>query len=301
MKRIICSAIGLSLLLFSPAARASVNVFACEPEWAALAKEIGGDAVAVTAATTGTQDPHHVSAKPSLLAAMRRADLVFCTGAGLEAGWLPVLMTQAAPASVQPGNPGNLIAANYVRLRGAPAKVDRAMGDIHPEGNPHIQTDPRNILAVAKPLADRLGQIDPQNAAQYQKRLAGFTAGWKSSLQKWQAAAAGLKGLPIIVYHDEWAYLNNWLGLNEVTTLEVKPGIPPTPSHLQDVLAAAKSSGAKTIILAPFDDDAAANWLTEQVGGKILHLPFTVGGTSGADTLDATFDKTVTQLKEAAK
>lgn len=290
------------ILLFGPVtqAQAALNVFACEPEWAALAKEIGGDKVDVIAATAGVQDPHHVRAKPSLLAAMRKADLVFCTGAGLEAGYLPVLMQQAAPTGVQPGNPGNLMAANSIRLMGVPEKVDRAMGDVHPEGNPHIQTDPRNILAAAKPLADRLAQIDPANADFYQKRLTDFTTGWRAAIQKWQNEAEKLRGLPVVVYHDEWAYLNRWLGLKEVATLEVKPGIPPTPSHLQDVLAAAKAAGVKTIILAPFDDDEAAHWLAEQTSAKIIHLPFTVGGMEGADTLQTTFDRTVSSLEGAA-
>ena len=289
------------LLLLAPMARAhaAVNVFACEPEWAALAREIGGDKVDVTAATVGTQDPHHVRAKPSLLAAMRKADLVFCTGAGLEAGWLPVLMQQAAPAAVQPGNPGNLMAANSIRLMGVPEKVDRAMGDVHPEGNPHIQTDPHNILAAARPLADRLAQIDPANGPFYQKRLENFTTSWQASIKKWQDGAAKLRGLPVVVYHDNWAYLNRWLGLKEVATLEVKPGIPPTPSHLQDVLAAAKAAGVKTIILAPFDDDEAAHWLAEQTGAKIIHLPFTVGGIDSTDTLQATFDRTLSALEGA--
>jgi zinc/manganese transport system substrate-binding protein len=301
MKRLLLIA-ATALALFQPlAARAAVNVFACEPEWAALAKEIGGDKVDVTAASSGTQDPHYVRAKPSLLGAMRKANLVFCTGAGLEAGYLPVLMQQAAPSSVQPGNPGYLMAANSIRLVGAPAKVDRAMGDVHPEGNPHIQTDPRNILAAAKPLAEHLGQIDPANAAYYQKRLSDFTAAWQPLVKKWQAGAVKLKGTPIVVYHDEWAYLNRWLGLSEIATLEVKPGVPPTPSHLQEVLSAAKSNGVKTIILAPFDDDEAARWLADQTGAKIVHLPFTVGGVNGTDTLEAVFDKTVSALAEAAK
>jgi zinc/manganese transport system substrate-binding protein len=301
MRKLLCTTVFVTAFAWLNPAHASVNVFACEPEWAALAKEIGGDKVEVTAATTGTQDPHHVRAKPSLLAAMRKADLVFCTGAGLEAGYLPVLMQQAAPASVQPGNPGNLMAANSVRLIGVPEKIDRAMGDVHPEGNPHIQTDPRNILAAAKPLADRLSQIDPANAPAYQRQLEDFTASWKAAIAKWQGDAGKLKGTPIVVYHDEWAYLNRWLGLKEIATLEVKPGVPPTPSHLQDVLAASKAANVKAIVLAPFDDDDAAKWLAGQTGAKIVHLPFTVGGMDGTDTLNATFDKTLSQLEGATQ
>ncbi|MDB5490822.1 MAG: metal ion transporter substrate-binding protein [Micavibrio sp.] len=279
-------------------AQAETRIFACEPEWAALANEIGGDKVAVTSATSGTEDPHHVRAKPSLLAAMRRADVVFCTGAGLEAGWLPVLMQQAADAQVQPGNPGNLMASSFVRLMNPPAKIDRAMGDVHPEGNPHIQTDPRNIVAVAKGFTERLAQIDVENAGYYQGRLGDFTQRFQGMITASESAAKSLKGAPVVVYHDEWAYLNRWLGLNEVATLEAKPGIPPTASHLQDVLATSRNAGVKMILLAPFDDDQAAKWLAGQIGAKIVRLPFTVGGRPGTETLQATFETTVKSLTQ---
>ena len=300
MKYLIALIMGLTVFGHMAKAEAAVNIFACEPEWAALAKEIGGKDVKVTAATTGTQDPHHVRAKPSLLAAMRRADMIFCTGAGLEAGWLPVLMNQAAPASVQTGQPGNLMVTSYLHLMEVPAQLDRSMGDVHPEGNPHVQSDPNSILTGAKVLADRLAQIDPGNAAAYSKNLDDFTARWQADVKKWQAGAASLHGVPVIVYHDEWAYLNRWLGLKEIATLEVKPGVPPTPSHLQDVLAAAKTANVKTIVLAPFDDDEAANWLAQQTGAKVVHLPFTVGGADGADTLEKMFELTLSRLKGAA-
>jgi zinc/manganese transport system substrate-binding protein len=289
------------LLCHPSAALAAVNIFACEPEWAALAKEIGKDNVNVTAATRGTEDPHHVRAKPSLLAAMRKADMVFCTGAGLEAGWMPVLMQQAAGAAVQNGAPGHFMAADYISLLDKPLRLDRAMGDVHPEGNPHIQTDPRNILTVAKAFTDRLAQVDPAHGTAYQAALTDFTARWQASMKQWEGGASKLHGIPVIVYHDEWNYLIRWLGLKEVTTLEVKPGIPPTPSHLQDVLAAAKTSNLKIIMLAPFDDSQAAEWLAGQTGAKVVKLPFTVGGLDGTDTLQATFDKTLSGLEGAVQ
>ncbi len=284
------------VLAFSAKANAAVNVFACEPEWAALAKEIGGDNVSVFSATRGTQDPHHVSAKPSLLAAMRKTDLVICTGAGLEAGWLPVLM-QSAPASVQPGAKGHLLASDHLALTGKPAVVDRALGDVHPEGNPHVQTDPRNIAIVAKAVAERLSAIDTANAAQYQANLNSFTANWQSLVSKWSNDAAALKGTSVVTYHESWAYLLRWLGMEQVATLEVKPGVPPTASHLQDVLQTAKSSNAKLILLSPFDNDQAAKWLSSQTGAKVVRLPFTVGGLPGTDTLLSVFDKTIATLK----
>ncbi len=300
MKKLFITLAVLLAVFHVTAAEAAVNIFACEPEWAALAKEIGKDNVSVTSATTGTQDPHHVRAKPSLLAAMRKADMVFCTGAGLEAGWMPVLMQQAAGASVQNGAPGHFMAADYITLLGKPQRVDRAMGDVHPEGNPHIQTDPRNILVVAKALAERLSQIDTTHTSDYQSQLADFTSRWQASIKQWEAQAGKLRGVPVVVYHDEWNYLNRWLGLKEVITLEVKPGIPPTPSHLQDVLAASKSAGVKMILLSPFDNEDAAKWLSAQTGAKIVHLPFTVGGIEGTDTLKDTFDRTLTAIEGGA-
>lgn len=289
----------LGLLLCPKMAQAAVNVFACEPEWGALAREIGGDGVKVTIATSGTEDPHHVRAKPSLLAAMRKADLVFCTGAGLEAGWLPVLMQQAAGASVQPGQPGYLVATDFIALLDKPQNIDRAMGDIHPEGNPHIQADPQNFPIIARALAERLAVINPAQADIYKAELAEFDSRWQSSLGKWSADAASLRGVPVVVYHDGWAYMLRWLGMKKIASLEAKPGVPPTPTHLQIVLAAARSSGVKLILLTPFDNDDAAKWLSGQTGAQIVRLPFTVGGTGEADTLEALFGQTISLLKGA--
>lgn len=299
MKNVIIFLTALLALGHTTPAQAALNIFACEPEWAALAKDIGGDHVDVTSATKGTEDPHHVRAKPSLLAAMRRADMVFCTGAGLEAGWLPVLMQQAASANVQPGKPGHLIATDHVTLMDKPESIDRAMGDIHPEGNPHIQTDPRNILIVAKVLTERLQQLDPKNKVAYKTALSSFTSRWNTAMKGWDTEAAKLEGLPVVVYHDSWNYMNRWLGLNKIATLEVKPGIPPTPSHLQNILMQSKAANVKLILLAPFDDDDAAQWLSKQTGARIVRLPFTVGGTDGTDTLEALFDQTLASLNGA--
>ena len=290
-----------ALFLLPSHAQAALNVFACEPEWGALVTELGGAQVSVTSATNGREDPHHVRAKPSLLAAMRKADLVVCTGAGLEAGWLPVLIRQAAGAGVQPGAPGYVMVSSAVKLVGAPAKVDRAMGDVHPEGNPHIHTDPRNFLPIARLLAARLAEVDPGNTTLYQKNLNDFTARWSTQIQAWSTLGASLRVLPVVVYHDEWAYLNAWLGLNEIATLEAKPGVPPTPAHLHAVLDAATAAKVKVILLSPFDNDDAAEWLSEKTGAKLVRLPFTVGGTEGADTLDKVFQQTVAEIKAAAQ
>ena len=286
----------IALLAFPFQAKAEVNIFACEPEWAALAKEIGGDNVTVFSATRGTQDPHHISAKPSLLAGIRKADMVFCTGAGLEAGWLPVLM-QSAGANLQPGQPGYMMASDSVGLMGKPKSVDRSMGDIHPEGNPHIQTDPRNMVSVARSFSDRLIQIDPANATSYKSRLLSFESMWGALIGNWTESARSLKGKAVITYHESWMYLLNWLGMKQVTTLEVKPGIPPTASHLETVLQSAKANNVNMILLSPFDNDQAAEWLSEKSGARIVRLPFTVGGSAKANDLKSLYDETINLLK----
>ena len=289
-----------ALMLFIPAlaqpASAAVRVFACEPEWGALAREIGGDEVSVFTATHALQDPHHIQARPSLIARMRRADLVIATGAQLEIGWLPVLLRQAANPRVQPGQPGYLAAADYVRKLDVPARVDRALGDIHPAGNPHIQTDPRNIGRVAAALAERLQQIDPQHAAAYAARYADFARRWQQALARWQAEAAPLKGARIVVYHKGWAYMNRWLGLEEVAALEPVPGVPPSASHLAGLLAKLRARPAAMVIYAAYQDSRASEWLASRAGIPAVRLPFTVGGTPAASDLFGLYEDTVRRL-----
>jgi len=215
---------------------AAINIFACEPEWGALAQELGGDRVAVYVATNALQDPHRIEAKPSLLAQARRADLVVCTGAELETGWLPIVLRQSGNNAVQPGKPGYFEAANYVQKLEVPTRLDRSEGDVHAAGNPHIQTDPRNIARVATALAQRLAKIDPPGATQYQQRQRDFTKRWDAALERWTKQAAPLRGVPIVVQHKGFPYLENWLGLREIASLEPKPGVEPTSAHLTAVL-----------------------------------------------------------------
>src|SRR5882757_2986829 len=178
----------MALALGSPA-HAALRVFACEPEWGALAQELGGDLVDVSVATSALQDPHQIQAKPSLIARTRNADLVVCTGAELEIGWLPVLLQQSGNAKVQAGQPGNFAAADYVRKLDVPTQLDRSQGDVHAAGNPHIQTDPRNIALVANALGARLQQIDTTHAAQYAQRLTDFAQRWQQALTRWNTEA----------------------------------------------------------------------------------------------------------------
>ena len=289
----------MALALGSPA-HAALRVFACEPEWGALAQELGGDLVDVSVATSALQDPHQIQAKPSLIARARNADLVVCTGAELEIGWLPVLLQQSGNAKVQTGQPANFAAADYVRKLDVPAQLDRAQGDVHAAGNPHIQTDPRNIALVATALGARLQQIDPAHAADYAKRQADFAQRWQQAIARWSAQAAPLKGASVVSQHKAFVYLYDWLGLKEVAVLEPKPGVEPTASHLQSVLAALKGTPARMVLYSAYQDSRPSEWLSKNAGIPAVKVPFTVGGTDAAKDLFGLFDDTVTRLVAAA-
>ena len=299
MKRIL---IFLSLLLsglfvLAPASSfAKVKVFACEPEWAALAEEIGGDKVEAFSATSAVQDPHYIRARPSLISKARKADLLLCSGASLEIGWLPILL-QKVSSDLQPGSIGYLMAAEVVPVLGIPVKVDRSMGDVHPEGNPHVHLNPHNIMLVGKSLADRLAVIDAENASFYHDSYRDFSSRLRRAIPRWESEAAMLKGKPVVVHHKSFTYLLDWLGMKQVGTLEAKPGIPPTTSHLKNLLRQLKSSPADIIIRTPSDPDDGSEWLSEKTGTKAIVLPYTVGGDEQSSDLFALFDRTIALLK----
>jgi zinc/manganese transport system substrate-binding protein len=281
-------------------AHAALRVFACEPEWAALAQELGGPLVEASSATTAQQDPHQIQARPSLIARMRNADLAVCTGAELEAGWLPLLLQQSGNARVQPGQPGFFAAADQVRKLEIPAVVDRAQGDVHAAGNPHIQADPRNIATVATALAARLQQVDPPNAARYAQQAAAFQQKWQQAMARWNAQAAPLRGLPVVSQHKAYAYLYDWLGLKEVAVLEPKPGVEPSAAHLQSLLNGLKATPARMVLSSAYLDPKPAEWLARNAGIPVVRLPFTVGGSDAARDLVGLFDDTLARLLAAA-
>jgi zinc/manganese transport system substrate-binding protein len=292
---------GAVLVALAGPALAALNVFTTVPEWGALAQELGGDKVKVYVATNALQDPHHVEAKPSLIARARSADLVVATGAELEIGWLPLVTQQAGNPAIQPGKPGYFEAAAYVPLLEKPTRLDRADGDVHPGGNPHIQTDPRNIARVAGPLAARLAELDPANAAFYRERYQAFASRWAAAIANWEKQAALLKGVSIIVQHKAFTYLEVWLGLNEIAALEPKPGVEPTAAHLSEVLALLQRQPAKMVIRAAYQSDRASQWIAERAKINAVALPFTVGGTDGANDLYGLFDDTIARLRKGAQ
>jgi zinc/manganese transport system substrate-binding protein len=293
-------AFSLAALFAATSADAKIRVFACEPEWGALAQELGGDAVEVDVATSALQDVHQIEAKPSLIAKVRKADLVACTGADLEVGWLPQLMRQAGNAKVASG-PGYFLAASQVTTLEKPAKLDRAAGDVHPDGNPHIQMDPYRILKVAKALSARLAEVDAANAANYATRMAAFEGRWNAAIKRWEAKAAPLKGQRVVVQHNSWIYLTKWLGIEQVGALEPKPGVPPTSAYLASMVATVKEKKPFAVIRAAYQDPKASKWLSERTGVPAVALPFTVGADAKSQDLFALFDSTIDALLGAEK
>ncbi|WP_293904472.1 zinc ABC transporter substrate-binding protein [Phenylobacterium sp.] len=303
MRKAILGALGAALLATgaaSPAA-AALQVFACEPEWAALAHEIGGDKVSIYAATTGVQDPHLIQARPSLISKARTADLTVCTGAELEIGWLPMIVSQSANKKIAPGQRGVFQPTDYVKLLETPASLDRSQGDIHAGGNPHIQSDPRNMLPVGKALADRFAELDPANAATYRARYAAFATNWTAALKKWQTEAAPLRGVSIAVQHRSWVYLENWLGLHRVVALEPKPGVPPSSGYLAQVLEVLKKQPVKMIIRAAYEDERPSEFVGGRAGVPAVMLPYTIGGSDQAKDLHSLYDDTINRMLKALK
>lgn len=289
------------LLVACQAAHAVLNVLACEPEWAALTQELGGDKVSVYTATTALQDAHHIEARPSLIAKARSADLVICTGAELEVGWLPLLMSQTGNGKIQPGMPGHLEASNFVLKLEVPKLLDRAQGDIHPAGNPHIHLDPHNIGRVAEVITDRLSQLDTANAATYLARGKAFQERWQAAIQRWEQEGAPLKGVPVITHHKDMTYLIHWLGMREVGNLEPKPGLPPTAGHLSELFSNMQRDPAKMILRTPFQDPRPSESLASRAKIPEVMLPYTVGGDDKAKDLFSLFDDTIQRMLQVAK
>ena len=283
------------VMLFLPlASHAKIQVFACEPEWAALTQELAGEKATIFSATHAGQDPHHVQARPSLIAKLRKADLAVCTGAELEAGWMPMLQRRARNPKILPGNPGYFEATQQVTLLEKPTNLDRSEGDIHGDGNPHIHLDPRRMLEVAKKLSLRIQQIDANNKAYYQNLLEVFIRRWQQSMEVWQAEISSLQGKKAIVHHREWVYLLDWLGMQRIGSLEPKPGIPPSLDHL----AKLKQLTADLIIISPLNSTKPSNWLKDHTGAPVIILPHTVGAVSNSESLFRFFDEIIKRLTQ---
>lgn len=292
----------ITALLFSicTPALASLNILACTPEWGALAKEIGGEKANVYTAAIALQDAHRVEARPSLIARARSADLMVCTGAELEVGWAPLLQRQSGNPKIQAGQPGYFEAASFVPLIERPARLDRSLGDVHAAGNPHLHLDPRNIVRVANALAERMASLDSPQAVYYRSRQKAFVDRWREATTRWEKEAAPLKGMPLVVHHKDLSYLLNWLGMREVGALEPKSGLPPSLTHLTELLERLKQTPAKAVVRSAYSDPRPAEWLSARAGVPAVMLPYTVGGTDRAKDLFGLYDDTIQRLLSVA-
>lgn len=289
------------VLAWGTAVQASLTIFACEPEWAALAKEIAPDSV-IFSATHAHQDPHDIEARPALINALRRADLAVCTGASLEAGWLPTLQSRAGNGKVLPGAPGMLFATQGLPLiQDAHHHSLRNKGHLHMEGNPHVQLDPRLLIAVGQALADRLSLIDPPGAAGYRERYDRWSSQWRNRIEAWQHAAKPLFGQAVIAEHSTFAYLFNWLELYQSADLEPIPGVPPSLSHLQGLLRKARNDPPIAIMQTLYQDPQPGRWLSQRLSVPSLTLPSTVTPDGDTSRLEGLFDHLLRVLLDAQR
>lgn len=301
MKSLIRGAVALLLLALTLPTHAEIRILATMADWGALAKELGGERVDVYTATSALQDVHRVEAKPSLVARARKANLVVANGAELEVGWLPVLLQESGNARIQRGAPGFFEAAAYLQLLEVPLRFDRALGDIHPQGNPHVHLNPRNVARIAKALTAKLSSLDPEGAGYYAGRGDDFTKRWDEATARWESRAMRLKGVPVVVMHRDQLYLCRWLGLQELAAIEPKPGVPPSAGYLGKLVARLSETRPRMILLNAYNDPKAAKWLSERVNAPAVVLPFSVGGTQAAKDLFGLFDDTIDRLLSAAQ
>ncbi|MFP2932805.1 metal ABC transporter substrate-binding protein [Pyxidicoccus sp. 3LG] len=291
----LCAA--FSVLAAAPA-RADLNVVTTVPDLAALTKAVGGDHVSVQSLALGSQDPHFVDAKPNLALALNRADLLVSIGLDLEIGWLPTLQLGARNPRIQVNNPGFLNASQFPRILEIPqGKVDRSLGDVHPGGNPHYLYDPRQAVAVAKGISERLAQLDPKNAADYRANFAKFSDELEKARAGWEKRLAGLKGAPVIAYHRTTAYLADWLGFEPITFLEPKPGIPPNPSHVASVLAQGRQRKARLVLIESYYPDTTAKLVASKIPAPMVTIH---GGTDfrGGETYIQHINELVERLEK---
>jgi zinc/manganese transport system substrate-binding protein len=302
MKLLTRTILALTLVgIFAISAQAKVKVVATLPDFAALAQEIGGDKVEVSALAKATEDPHFVDARPSFVVQLRNADVLIDGGAELELGWLPPLLQNARNPKLEVGKPGRVQASQGIRLMNVPANVTRAAGDVHALGNPHFTVDPIIAKAVAQHIAQAFAAVDPPNAASYDANYKKFETTINAKLQEWGTAMLPFKGANVVAYHDSWVYFAHRFGLNIDTFLEPKPGIPPSPSHLAEVIEKMKAQKIKAIIVEPFHDRKIAEKVATATGAKVVDFAQYPGAFPGTDTYVKLIDTLVARLSAALK
>ncbi len=289
------AAFALIGLLAQPAG-AKLKVVTTLPDFAAMAAELGGERVDAESLIRGTQDPHYVDAKPSFVLKVSQADLLVIIGLGLEAGWLPVLLTQARNADIQPGGRGYLDASQSIRVKEVPAAADRAMGDVHGGGNPHYFTSPDELLRVAGAIHKKLVELDPAGGSAYDERWQAFQKRYQQKSTAWKRALAPLAGQQVVVYHESWIYLLDWAGLKRAGALEPKPGIPPSAGQVTRLLTRVRGQGIRFVIQEVYHPSRLSRVFASKAGAKLLVLPSMVGAAPGVTTIWDKFDRIVALL-----
>jgi zinc/manganese transport system substrate-binding protein len=299
-QKLITATIGL--LLMSSLVSAKLLVVTSTQDLEALTREIADDKVEIASIAKGYQDPHFVDAKPSYLLKLRRADLLIVVGLELEVGWLPPLLTNARNSRILPGNLGYLDASTGCRILQKPTgTVDRSLGDVHPFGNPHYWTDPENGRVIAQHIAEKLEELDAANAKAYQDNLAKFEAKLTDKEKEWDAMAVSFKGTQVITYHNSWPNFAQHFGIEVVNHIEPKPGIPPSPVHVQELIAQIKRDKVPLLLVEPYFDDKLPQKIAQETGAQFHVFPPSVGGLPEIKTYFDLFDYDVKLLKDAAR
>jgi zinc/manganese transport system substrate-binding protein len=288
--------------LSRPAAAQTLRVVTTTADLGSLAQEVGGDKVTVVALAKGYQDPHFVDPKPSFILEVSRANLLIVIGRELEIGWLPPLINNSRNAKVQPGSAGYLDASTNVKILEIPTgQITRAMGDVHPAGNPHYWLEPDNGRKIALAIRDKLSELSPANKAYFAQRYSDFDRRLSEAQKRWEAAMLPYKGTKIVTYHRSWPNFMEHFGLDVMGYVEPKPGVPPSPTHTLELIAEMKRQGAKVIVVEPYFDLKTAQSIATQVGGTVLVLAPSVGGVKEATDYLQLFDYDINLLTSAFK
>ena len=299
---IIPTALALMSLASVTPASAALKVVTTTADLGALAKEVGGDKVQVDAFAKGYQDPHFVEPKPSFILLANKADLLLVVGRELEIGWLPPIITSSRNSKIQAGAPGYLDASSNVKILEIPTgQITRAMGDVHPAGNPHYWLDPGNGRKIAAAIRDKFSELSPADKAYFAQRYSDFDKRLADAEKKWDATMAPYKGTKIVTYHRSWPNFVERFGLDVIGYVEPKPGIPPSPSHTLELIDEMKRQNVKVILVEPYFDLKTPQSIANQVGGKVLVLAPSVGGTKEATDYITLFDYNVNTLATALK
>ena len=283
-------------------AQGKLNVIATTEDLASIAREVGGDHATVEAIARGYQDPHFVEAKPSFILKLQKADVLVLVGRELEIGWLPPLIQQSRNSKIQPGAAGYLDASLQASILEVPTgQVTRAMGDVHPLGNPHYWMDPENGKRVGKEIADKLSELRPNDKAFYQQRLADFTSRLDAAEKRWMADMAPYKGTKVVTYHRSFPNFAERFGLDIIGYVEPKPGIPPSPQHTLDLINEMKRQNVKVMLIEPYFDLKTPNAIGRDTGAQVLVMPPSVGGVKEITDYFALFDYDIKLLTDAIK